>query len=360
MTFLQGVDVSHWQGNWNPQTAYNAGARFAFIKSSDANSNGAPWTDDQFVANARKCTGVMPWGPYHWWKPSADPVAQGAYWANLVKGFDFTLPAMLDVEDATNLFSSYTAADKIYALLCAFQAVLPGVKMGIYTRLGTYWNDRIVNGVHYSIATRSYWKDYDLWVARYPYDLGTKTSPWWDGLANYSPRPGEWDTWDFWQYSADGNGKGAMYGAESASIDLDIFNGDQAKFNSIYGEVIPPLPPEVAMTLIEKVTASLAKSAVYPNNYARLIVPAGKTWKVRHVAAFVSKGCTKISIIVRAPSPDTDTKWAVITDIHGPDENLWISLPVELDLDAGFIVEAQVTGVDDMGAVTLAIAGTST
>jgi hypothetical protein len=68
-----------------------------------------------------------------------------------------------------------------------------------------------------------------LWIARYT----TKGKPWgnilpWPDSPSIKPR--DYDDWLFWQYSADGNGKGKEFGASSKSIDLDYFNGDEAAF----------------------------------------------------------------------------------------------------------------------------------
>ena len=57
----------------------------------------------------------------------------------------------------------------------------------------------------------------------------------------FNPLPSNFDTWVFWQFSADGNGRGPEFGASSKSIDLNYFNGDLAAFNAYIGE--PPQNP---------------------------------------------------------------------------------------------------------------------
>jgi len=84
----------------------------------------------------------------------------------------------------------------------------------IYTR-GTFWNPNVGNPIWAS--------DYLLWAARYS---NTLTGPWSDG--RYRPLP--WNMWAFWQWSADKNGRGAEFGAESRDIDLNRFNGSLSEF----------------------------------------------------------------------------------------------------------------------------------
>jgi GH25 family lysozyme M1 (1,4-beta-N-acetylmuramidase) len=82
------------------------------------------------------------------------------------------------------------------------------------------------------------WDFVDLWIARYT----SKRKPWgnllpWPDSPAIKPR--DFDDWLFWQYSADGNGKGPEFGASSKSIDLNWFNGDQAAFDEYINK-----PPE--------------------------------------------------------------------------------------------------------------------
>jgi hypothetical protein len=75
------------------------------------------------------------------------------------------------------------------------------------------------------------WEKLGYWVARY-IDLD---HPWGDG--KYIPA--YYLDWLFWQFSARGTGRGAEFGAQSKSIDLDYFNGDQAAFDAVFGEISP-------------------------------------------------------------------------------------------------------------------------
>ena len=62
----------------------------------------------------------------------------------------------------------------------------------------------------------------DLWLAGYPDEPKRDED---DPLALYPIDHPEAKNWHFWQYSADGNNRGAEFGVTSSSIDLDVFNG---------------------------------------------------------------------------------------------------------------------------------------
>lgn len=76
------------------------------------------------------------------------------------------------------------------------------------------------------IYTRATWWDYYInqaWGGKYPLSV-----------AHYGAKvpalPVGWKTHKFHQYSADGNGKGAEFGARSNSIDLNRYNGTKEEY----------------------------------------------------------------------------------------------------------------------------------
>jgi GH25 family lysozyme M1 (1,4-beta-N-acetylmuramidase) len=81
------------------------------------------------------------------------------------------------------------------------------------------------------IGTPTCLNRYDLAVAHYT----AATAP---------LMPRGWTEWKIWQYSADKNGKGSEFGAQSSDIDLDKFNGDEAQFQAWAGIVAMPLTLE--------------------------------------------------------------------------------------------------------------------
>ena len=83
-----------------------------------------------------------------------------------------------------------------------------------------------------------------LWAARYKGDLN---GPWSDGRYTFR----DWDTWDVWQFSANGNLRGAEFGMRSKSVDLDWFNGSLFQFASWAGLKPTPLTVEQRLARLE-------------------------------------------------------------------------------------------------------------
>ena len=220
-----GIDVSKWQKFMNWLIASSAGARFAFIRAGSISVGGEIYTDYQFERNARIAPDYMPIGFYWYFRPYHDPVKQGNYFCDLIKDKRWKLPPVIDLEVAGNLSP-----------------------LDVTTRTGTFAltiNDRL--GVLPILYSRAYWlnkntvtndllKLLDLWIARYT----SKSKPWGNLFDFPGIKPRDYDDWKFWQWSADGNGRGAEFGAESKSIDLDYFNGDQAALDKYTDNTVPP------------------------------------------------------------------------------------------------------------------------
>jgi GH25 family lysozyme M1 (1,4-beta-N-acetylmuramidase) len=94
-----GMDVSSWQGNVDWQTAWNNGARFAYVKATESTTYQNPYFSQQY--NGSYNVGMIR-GGYHFAQPGdsggaaqADYfVAHGGGWSQDGK----TLPGMLDLE----------------------------------------------------------------------------------------------------------------------------------------------------------------------------------------------------------------------------------------------------------------------
>src|SRR5436309_2175749 len=74
--WLNGIDVSHWQGTINWNSVKNAGVTFAVCKASE----GTDYQDPTFFTNwnAMHAAGIIR-GAYHMGRPAVDPVAQANY-----------------------------------------------------------------------------------------------------------------------------------------------------------------------------------------------------------------------------------------------------------------------------------------
>jgi GH25 family lysozyme M1 (1,4-beta-N-acetylmuramidase) len=103
----------------------------------------------------------------------------------------------------------------------------------LYTR-GYWFNDNTVDN--------AVWDFVDLWIARYT----SRSKPWGNLFDSSKLQPRGFDDWKFWQWSADANGRGPEFGAQSKSIDLNYFNGDQAAFDAYINKPQDPkYPPDL-------------------------------------------------------------------------------------------------------------------
>jgi lysozyme len=252
---VQGIDVSKWQGEMDWNDAIMAGTEFAFIRAGSCNAvTGQCYEDYQFERNAQEAGALIPVGFYWYFRPNFSPIAQADYFCALINAKDWQLPPVCDVE-VTGGLSRSAVADSLKLFLDRVEAKTT-VKPIIYTR-SSFFN--------YAVEQRDYWSRYDLWIARY----ASVEEPWGNlGDAPYV-QPRDWTTWRFWQHSADGNGKGAEYGAKSKSIDLNVFNGDVHAFYSYLGFQVPVPPPtdpeQVEPIKLVKVTANALNCRQLPD-----------------------------------------------------------------------------------------------
>lgn len=193
-----GTDISLWNdNNSTSQTVdfkkmYDAGARFTFIKASQAT-----FTDQDFVVNWKnaKEAGMLR-GAYHFLTWNVDASKQAAYFVDLLNSDKGELPPVVDFE-----WWSQTPSNALSILKTFVEKVKQYYpKQIIYTAPG-FWNQ-------YG-SSDNYWSQYDLWVAH------------WRVTIPLVPKP--WNTYTFWQYTDKGDG--AKYGAESPNVDINYFNG---------------------------------------------------------------------------------------------------------------------------------------
>lgn len=220
-----GPDVSFYQSD--PQTESwidfvkmrAAGALYVIIRAGQN-----LWTDRDFKRNwmAAKAAG-LPRGCYWFYDSRIEPKRQAELWVKALDGDLGELPMFADFED--NYGGAYGKWQDFYNFLEAVKALAPGKEIGVYTAY-YYWLERTVS-VGIPAASLEYFKQYPLWVANY----GT--------LNPLVPKP--WNTWTFWQYTDNGDGK--MYGVASEEIDLNYYNGSDSEFYERFGlDGESPLP----------------------------------------------------------------------------------------------------------------------
>jgi GH25 family lysozyme M1 (1,4-beta-N-acetylmuramidase) len=186
-------------------------AKFAYIRA-------AYWhtVDEQLDNNVANCN--LPRGFYYAPSPSGDAMHEATLFCDLIEDLRWELPPAIDCE----LEGIEGHLEELVKLVEERLGVTPV----IYTR-GGWWN-KYVGDVVWAAAS-------PLWIARYN---DTIDGPWADGKY----KPVSWDHWTFWQFSAGGNGRGAEFGARSADIDLNWFNGTLEEMLAMV-----PAPEEVEL-----------------------------------------------------------------------------------------------------------------
>jgi lysozyme len=250
-----GIDCSRWQGLMNFGKAYVAGARFAFIRAgSCAAVSGTNYVDYQFQRNASTAPTYMPTGAYWFFRPNHSPAAQADYFWNLIKDKAFKLPPVIDVEAHASLDAA-TVAMRSGQFVNRMRQ-LSGKWCIVYTR-SSFWNPYVGNP--------AWAKNCDLWAARY---YAALDGPWSDGKY----KPSSWDDWRFWQWSADGNNRGAEFGSTEHDMCIDYFNGGLTDLREYIGEPPPALTLEERVDRLEKAVFGLDIGAGLDDETVRKII----------------------------------------------------------------------------------------
>jgi GH25 family lysozyme M1 (1,4-beta-N-acetylmuramidase) len=218
-TYIEGIDVSHWQGSINWTSVRNSGVEFAFMKATQ----GTTYVDPTFAANAQNATnaGVLV-GPYHFCNLNTDtsnpldPVNEANHFLDVIQPYynsGLYLPPVADVEGFPAFGSTAEARAFTSAWVQSFSDTIYGalgVRPIIYGSLST------AN----SYYTSSVASQHELWLA------------WWksSGTSN-PPTPADtplWGPWQFWQWTDSGSIPGI-----AGNVDRDLFNGTRAQLESL-------------------------------------------------------------------------------------------------------------------------------
>ena len=246
---LTGIDVSHFQGTMNWNTAVSRGLSFAFIRASRGDT--VPDTqlaNNMHPTNGAKAKGLVV-GVYHRILPYSNTADSGAWVDPIVEANKFLtaggnymgpgyMRPVVDVENGSKMNTTPVNGYNLSTWVLAFVNRIKEVKNVtpiIYTgHYRSYLNSSVVSALP------------DLWIANWNQTSygdpvtgtgGPPTSPW-----NPSPN------WKFWQYDSP-NGLGSYYGAQSTDIDLNVFNGDNInvlKQNFVIGAARIPSGPSPA------------------------------------------------------------------------------------------------------------------
>jgi len=211
-TYVQGIDVSHHQGDINWTKVYGAGYRFAFVKAT----GGVSFTDPNFTANMEQASqaGLIV-GAYHFAYPEYnDAVSEAQHFLSVAGNYMKTgyLRPVLDLEDdpKENSYPYRMGKENLTNWIHTWMNTVKN-ETGIEPIIYTGWYARVGDYLDNSIA------QYSLWIAHWTYDPAI------------SPDTGMWESWDFWQYS----NKGSIPGI-AGDVDLDLFNGYMQKLYDVF------------------------------------------------------------------------------------------------------------------------------
>lgn len=216
-TNSKGVDLSHYQPNFNWATAVQQGIQFAFFKATQGTTS----VDDMLLKhyNNAKANGVLV--GFYAFAAWGDPVAEANHYLQTVSTLECDLFYVLDAEDNPKGLSKAQISQWCRTWLQTVQQATGKLPM-IYTGA--------------SFAKTNFESDlsqYPLWVAQY----GIGVEP-----VQPSSNP-VWDNWLVFQYSE----KGSVGGI--SPVDLDEWNGDvrawyQAQNNNVEDDENMPMKLE--------------------------------------------------------------------------------------------------------------------
>lgn len=234
---VKGADVSFWQDdNSTPQQIdfnkmKSASADFVIIRAGQNT-----WVDQDFQFNWRMAKEAgIPRGAYWFYDSRSDPVRQADIFASLFKFDPPELELWLDLEE--HYGGSWAGWQNWKRFILRLQALLPNVKIGIYT--GFYY----ITG-QIPESEMAFFAQFVLWLAWYTKDSEGNFTP----VPDFVRVPRPWTSVLYWQWGTPP--WGLQWGCESMEIDMNLFNGTIQQFNSRYilGETMSymELKPNVA------------------------------------------------------------------------------------------------------------------
>lgn len=192
--YVNGIDVSHYQGTIDWLKVAAAGVSFAFIKATD----GATGRDSMFDVNwnGAKAAGVKR-GAYHFFRAAQDAEQQAKWFIERLNEDWGELPAVLDFE----VLGSVSAEQALQGAKRWMELVgeASGKAPILYTG-PSFWRAQVKDSDAFS--------EYPLWIAHYT-------------AAAQPTLPTAWKQCTFWQHSERGTVPGVK-----GPVDLDRFCGN--------------------------------------------------------------------------------------------------------------------------------------
>lgn len=153
-----GIDVSHWQGDFNfARAKSNEGVEFAIIKAGGGDAG--LYKDSKFESNYKKCEECgLPKGAYFYGnaKSAAEAKKEAEYFISILSGKKYEYPVFYDVEGRMITDNDRATLTEIVKAFCSTMEAA-GYWVGIYSS-ESFFNSEMNDGE----LTR-----YSHWVARW-------------------------------------------------------------------------------------------------------------------------------------------------------------------------------------------------
>ena len=153
-----GIDVSHWQGDFNfARAKSNEGVEFAILKAGGGDAG--LYKDSKFEANYKKCEDCgLPKGAYFYGnaKSVAEAKKEAEYFISILSGKKYEYPVFYDVEGKMITDNDRATLTEIVKAFCSTMEAA-GYWVGIYSS-ESFFNSEMNDGE----LTR-----YSHWVARW-------------------------------------------------------------------------------------------------------------------------------------------------------------------------------------------------
>ena len=204
--YIEGIDVSHWQGTIDWTAVAGAGERFAFMKATDGqvDASGAMFVDSTYAANrAAATTNGLRIGAYHFARPDVTPgdaVAEADHFIDVASPAAGDLLPVLDLEQTGGLTPA--ALQRWVEAFLGEVYARTGVRGIIYVS-PAFWSNKLNNTP--ALANEGYRV---LWIAHWT-TASQPTVP----AANWGG-----NGWTFWQYTSSGSVPGI-----GGNVDLDRY-----------------------------------------------------------------------------------------------------------------------------------------
>lgn len=259
MTYVRGVDVSHWQapGPGLDSKVTSFGARFAFVKASQGARSRDPRLFDHLDRFARL---GLDRGAYHFYDFGVSAKANADNFVAALRPHRLELRPVLDAEHGS-AGSRVATANVLLEFLRRVEHEA-GARPIVYT-YAAWWNATVAPVDEFAI--------YPLWIARYPSRFAGGTVP---GSADWTDPAHPWRSATAWQFSTyaglDRNVVGASRYAEL------LARSTPNPPTSTGGTLIMDTEAKAAFDRLEAKLSTLLEST--PKKAAPVRGPDGKVW----------------------------------------------------------------------------------